>query len=612
MNKRRSPKYRNFVELAIIVGIILVINLIAGFKFYRIDLTEDKIHSLHPKTIEFLEQEAENVMDIIIYLEGDDLPPVIQKFRQALKDKMDEFQAYAGSKIKYKFININDDPELTKKYIDGFSEKGVGGNRITSYEQDAASYVQFFPIVELRYNSNTVLVDFMPDLIDVSPYYVEQKVKYIEYELLKGLYSATGQPKKRVSFLRGHYELANIENSSAYLELKEFYIVDTVHLIVKNDSLKKEFVDFDALNKTDVLIVARPMKTFSDFELLALDQYIMKGGKVIWSLDMIDSHEDSLAFPGKFFTQSTPNLQHSTLEKMLYKYGAGIKQNFITNDICAPQYRWDHRIEPWNLYYYNQSKQTSPISPIVEQWYPHACVTMENSELTKNVGRVKLVYPSVININQGAPAQKTVLLETDFKHRVFQAYTRIRYDDAILVTDLMNIEKPGTFFKPMDISPIKEPLAVLLEGEFNSYFKGQIPDQFITMLADKNKDFVETSKPTSMMVIGDGDFLRNDIHFTVQNGKYVQKPINVNFDPYVSGEMIYGNTTFLHNVIDKMTGNEYLIPLRSRVAPPRFLNKDEIFYNKSKWTLINLLVPFIFVILIGVSQWLIRRKRYIS
>lgn len=610
--KRKSPKYRHIIELAIVVGIIFVVNVIAGFKFYRIDLTEDKIHSLHPKTIEFLEMEAENVMDVIIYLDGDDLPPVIQKFRQAVKDKMDEFQAYAGNKIKYKFIDIKDDPELTKKYIEAFKTQRVQGNRIASYEQGSASYVEFYPIIELRYNSNTVMIDFMSDITDVSPYYVENKIKYIEYELLKGLYSATGQPKKTVSFLRGHGELTNMENSTAYLELKDFYLVDTVHLLVKDDSINKEYVDFNALNKTDILIVARPYEAFSDMELLALDQYIMDGGKVIWSIDMIDSHEDSLAIPGKFFTSSEPNLQHTNLEKMLYKYGAGIKQNFISNEICAPQLRWDFRIQPWNRYYFdNFNNPVAEINPIIQQWYPHACVSKDGSELTKNIGRVKLTYPSVININQGTNCKKTVLLETDYKYRIFQAYTRIRYDDAVLVQDNMNIETPGSFFKPNEMNSKKEPLAVLLEGEFTSFFKG-IDETLKSQLADKNKDFVETSKPTSMMIIGDGDFLRNDIHFTVQNGQYVQKPINVNLDPYVAGEMIYGNTTFLHNVIDRMTGNEYLIPLRSRVSPPRFLNKDEIFYNKSKWALINLLVPFIFVILIGVSQWWIRRKRYIS
>ncbi|MCB9197131.1 MAG: Gldg family protein [Flavobacteriales bacterium] len=610
--KRKSPKYRHLIELLVIFGVIFVINIIAGFKFYRIDLTEDKIHSLNPKTIEFLGQEAENVMDIVIYLQGDDLPPSVQKFRQALKDKLDEFQAYAGNKIKYKFIDIAGDPALRDKYLEGFAYAGVNGNRITNYEQGGASFVDFYPIVELRYNSNTVYIDFMPDMLSVSPYYVENKIKYIEYELLKGLYSATGQPKKRVSFLYGHDELRSIENSSAYLELKEFYIVDTVRLIVKNDTLNKEFVNFDALDKTDVLIVAKPMKTFSDFELLALDQYVMKGGKVIWSIDMIDDHEDSLAIPGKFFTQSEPMLQHVNLEKMLYKYGAGIKQNFISNDICAPQLRFDHRFEPWNVYYYNQAKQTSPISPIIDQWYPFACVTMEGSDLTKNIGRIKLKYPSTININTGAPATKTTLLETDYKYRVFQPYTRIRYDDAIIVQDLMSIEPPGSFYKPQDVQLIKEPLAVLLEGEFQSFFKNQLPDHLLKMLSDKNQEFKENSVSTSMLVIGDGDFLRNEIFYTVQNGKYVPKPVNVNFDPFISNEMIYGNTVFLHNVIDQMTGNDYLIPLRSRVAPARFLNKDEIFYNESKWAMINLLVPFIFVIIIGLAQWWWRRKRYAS
>ncbi|CAG5084847.1 Gldg family protein [Parvicella tangerina] len=616
--KRRSPKYRHILELIILVAVIFVVNLIASYKFYRVDLTEDKIHSLHPKTIDFLEQEAAGVMDVIIYLDGEDLPPVIQKFRQAIKDKMDEFQAYAGNKIKYKFVDINEDPELTKKYVKDFASKGAKGNIINVNNDSEVSSVVFYPVVELRYNSNSVLIDFMDDKINVSNLYVEQQEKYIEYELLKGMFRATGQPRYTVSLLYGNQELTSAENSSVYLELKDFYVIDTVKLIVKNDSLNKEFVDFNALNKTDVLIVARPLKAFSDMELLALDQYVMNGGKVIWSIDMVDSHEDSLAIPGKFFTQSEPINEMVTLEKMLYKYGAGIKQNFISNAICAPQIRWDFRIQPWNTYYYTPSKQTKQISPIIDQWYPHPCVTMNRGNndgkgydvLTKNVADIRLKYPSTININQGADVKKTVILESDFKHRIFQAYTRIRYDDAIIVEDLTDIEPAGSFFKPQEPKPYKEPLAVLLEGEFPSFFKG-IDESLKQQLADKDKEFKEKSKPTSMMIIGDGDFLKNDFELDIYNGKVTPKMINVNVDP-ISKELLYGNTVFLHNVIDKMTGNEYLIPLRSRVNPIRKLNQEELKYNKNKWILINLLVPFIFVILIGVTQWWIRRRRYIS
>ena len=111
-----------------------------------------------------------------------------------------------------------------------------------------------------------------------------------------------------------------------------------------------------------------------------------------------------------------------------------------------------------------------------------------------------------------------------------------------------------------------------------------------------------------MMIIGDGDFLRSDVIYS-QKGP---QPINIGLDYLLSNEMIYGNATFLHNCLDRMTGNEYLIPLRSRVNIPRFLNADEILTNKSKWKSINLILPSIFVLLLGFGQWFIRRRKYIN
>lgn len=612
--KRKSPTYRHIIELVIFILAIVVINLIAEFKFFRVDMTEDKIHSLNPKTIEYLENEVDNVINVVIYLDGNELPPVVQKFKQAIKDKLDEFKAYAGNNIKYSFVNINEDPELTKKYKLTFNEHFVSGNAIQQLEDGSAKIVEFFPIAEVRHNAYTKFIDFMGDKINVSPYYVEQRINYIEYEFLAAFHNVSGMPKPTVSLLRGHGELPNIETISIYNQLKNFYVLDTVRIITTpKDSLDTGKEDLHALDKTDLLIVAKPRTPFSDKELFILDQFVMRGGKVIWSIDMLNDHEDSLAIPGKFMTYTEPNDQFDNLEQMLYKYGAGIKKNFITNKICGPQLRYDMRNESyWNAYYYDQFNNKKAIEPVIKQWYPFPCVTMADSELTKNIGRIKLKYPSTININEGAPAKKTIVLESDYEHKLWPAITRIRYDERNVWEDLNNTETSGSFYAPQyDPSKpqTKEPLAVILSGEFNTFApKALLSPEFVKGMDAANFKYYEKSKPTSMMIIGDGDFLRSDVIYSQQG----PQPINIGLDYLLSNEMIYGNATFLHNCIDRMTGNEYLIPLRSRVNVPRFLNADELIANKSKWKFINLILPSIFVLLLGLGQWFIRRSRYIK
>ncbi len=612
--KRKSPKYKHIIELVLFIAAILVINLVAGFKFFRLDMTEEKIHTLNDKTKEYLSEEVDDVINVVIYLNGNELPPIIQKFRQAIKDKLDEFKAYAGNNIKYTYVDINEDPKLTKKYKQTFNEKGVSGNIIQHQEKGAAKMVEFYPIVEVRQGSNSKFIDFMGDMVDVSPYYVDQKLNTIEYEFLSAFNTISGKPKPTVSLLRGHGELKNIETISVYNQLKNFYILDTVRIIKQpKDSLQAPKEDLNALDKTDVLIVAKPQKPFTEKELFILDQFIMKGGKIIWSIDMIDDHEDSLAIPGTFYTFSETNDYLDNLEKMLYKYGAGIKKNFVSNQVCAPQYRYDMREESyWNPYYYDNFKNKKPIEPIIKQWYPFPCVTKEGSELTKNIGRVKLKYPSIININNGTNVSKTVLLETDYEYKEWPAITRIRYDERIVFEDLASVEPSGTYFKPkinQEVPTVKQPLAVLLEGEFSTNFpKSLFSPEFLKGMEDANFKYYDKSKKTSMIVIGDGDFLRNDILFSKQG----VQPINLGLDYMVSREMIYANAVFLHNCIDHITGNDYLIPLRSRVNMPRFLNSDEILNNRAKWQGINLIIPSIFVLILGLSQWFIRRRKYVK
>ena len=97
-----------FIQFVSVAAIILLVNFIGSTKFFRIDLTEEKIHSLSDKTIEILENDSliKDELRFEVYLEGD-LPPQLRKLQLALKEKLSELKAYGGANISFDFI----DPE---------------------------------------------------------------------------------------------------------------------------------------------------------------------------------------------------------------------------------------------------------------------------------------------------------------------------------------------------------------------------------------------------------------------------------------------------------------------------------------------------------------------
>jgi len=89
--KRKSPKFRHILEVIIALALIIVVNIIGNVKFARLDLTEDKLHSLSDNTIDFLENEIDQVINIEIYLDGE-FPAFIQKLKNSIKRKLKNFK----------------------------------------------------------------------------------------------------------------------------------------------------------------------------------------------------------------------------------------------------------------------------------------------------------------------------------------------------------------------------------------------------------------------------------------------------------------------------------------------------------------------------------------
>jgi ABC-2 type transport system permease protein len=139
---------------------------------------------------------------------------------------------------------------------------------------------------------------------------------------------------------------------------------------------------------------------------------------------------------------------------------------------------------------------------------------------------------------------------------------------------------------------------VLLEGNFPSDFKGRpVPDSIKEAVQIPAKSVF-----TKMIVVGDGDILKNQINSSDQS------PFPLGFDRYE--QLQYGNKNFLLNVADYMTDDSGIIQLRTKEIKIRLLDKSRIAKEKSSWQILNIGLPLLLILLFGIFQHYSRKRKY--
>lgn len=574
--KRKSPFIRHFIEIIAVLAIIILINVISKNKFSRLDLTEDKIHTLSDRTVSFFEEELEGVVNIEIYLDGK-FPAYVQKLQNAVKEKLDEFQAFSKFKIKYKFINPNEDKALADDLKRTLFEDGIHPMYLIDQTEGSEEKIEFWPGAIIRYKNEQTAVNFLQiGNYLVSAPQVNAGINQLEYTFVKSFWDLTKKKRHNISFLRGHGELDNAQARMIRDQLLEFYNVDTVQIrkYIARDSVVKE--DIHALDKSDALIIAKPQTKFNEKEKFIIDQFIMNGKKVFWLVDMIKIPEDSLAIDK--FVYTTPI--DLNIEDMLFKYGVRINKDLVSDANCGPTWRRDNGKPQYN-------------------WFLYPRVNSDHIT-TQNISPVMLKYVSSLESVGSSNISKTVILETSKDYKTMPSRFRVSYD-------FLDGYNP-TLSKQVKNTP-NLPLGYILEGEFDSHYKGRITQNFL-----KSKDFKvkDKSKKNQMVVIGDGDVIRNELGYS-NGGNLV--PYRLEFDPMVRDNNnnlvpFHGNGIFFLNLVDYMLGNDYLIPLRSRMKTQRLLDRKAVSLERSKWQTINLLIPVLIVLLLAIVQLFIRKRKY--
>jgi len=325
----------------------------------------------------------------------------------------------------------------------------------------------------------------------------------------------------------------------------------------------------DALKDFKALVIAKPEFPFDEKDKFVIDQFVMKGGKLIVLLDPMIAEMDSLQRRGEIVSPA----RDLKLDDMLFRYGARVNYDLVQDLLSS-------LIPVVTGMVGNQPKQQ------LLPWYFFPLMNPTSKHpIVNNLNSIKGQFVSSIDPINATGVNSTILLTTSQYSRILPAPVRVSLG-------IMQYKPDPKMFPQKDV-----PVAVLLEGKFTSLYKNRIPP---AIAESKEINFKESSVENKVVVISDGDIIRNDI---VKGA-----PVPLGFDRYTN--TTYGNKSFFLNVMDYLCDDSGLMSVRSkeirlRMIDPAIIESDTTFL---KW--LNVTLPLFFLMLFGVLKFYLRKRRY--
>lgn len=583
----------NWTVLGLLAAVLVLLNFIGSMLYFKLDMTKDQRYSLANSTVTYLSDKKnfENRISIQIYLDGN-MPSELKNFQNALKDKLKDFKRIAGTRIEFLFTdpNVGTEDEINALRAQLYDRgKGILPLEINYLKDGTQSQMLLFPGALLSYSVNGItkegVVQFLPGTQPGRPYALEQMSEMIEnalnnleYNLLSAMRRLTQTSKPTIAFLQGHGELNPAETMRARALISPYYQIKDVAL---NDSIA-------ALKDVDGLIIADPQTPFSQKDLYLIDQFVLRGGKLLCFMNTLALNEDTLNATGMTHT-TRKNL---LLDRLLFDYGIKIKENYVLDANCAPK-----------------------IVPFAETaflpWFYHMLATPSLHPMTRNVDPISLKYANEIEFVQLPKAQLTPILTSS--------------SNAIPsgLQPLVNLALPLNYGKNPKLVDNPEDeinklcVAGLSEGFYQSHFKNRIVAEFAN---SKDANYLEESqKETKILVVGNGSFIRNSYDSILDPQKinsYLYRPIAIN-ELKVDAELsqrripiIFGNQELFQNMVDYMMGDNSVLDIRSRQIDIKEIDKEKIKSSSLFYKSMNMMLPLLLILALAFIMNWIRQRRY--
>ena len=575
-HKRRSEKLNAIIRITTLIAIIFVINFLGQMLYTRFDLTKEKRYTISDASKKLLRNNKENIY-IKVYLDGQ-LPSGFLRLRNSTKELLQEFQSYSKTKIQIEYINplekAKSDQEKKAIYKE-LVEKGLVPTNLKLKTDESYTEKIIFPAALVNVGEISIPVQLLENQIGYgAEEALNNSVILLEFKFASAIKKLTQIGTPKITFLQSYGTLlpAYVSDFKRSLEAAKYKVesidITGKHLTKEGDSVSNWIDEF-----TDVLVIAKPQEKFSEKDKFRIDQFILKGGKVLWLIDVLTAEMDMIRNDSKMFMAQSKDLN---LEDMLFKYGVRINKNLVQD-----------------------AQMNNPI-PIIDQtnmqpmlfpWLFFPLLTPSNQHaIGKNLDPIASYFASSMDTIQNN-IKKTIILTTSDYSKALPEPVRVH---LAAIKDKPDYQ----YFKQHHIA-----IGVLLEGKFTSLYKNRLDYAFMQNLTANNLKVLEEGIETKMIVISDGDLIKNDV--SKEGAVY---PLGYN--QFTNQTM--SNKDYLMNCIEYLIDDNGLMETRNKEIKLRLLDKVKLKQEQGKWQLINIIIPLLMVIVFALYFNYRRKKKFTS
>ena len=541
----------------VFIGLVLV-NILANFFFFRIDLTEEKRFSIADATKTMMGNLEETVF-VKVYLDGENFPAGFKRLQNSVKETLDEFKVAGGPKIGYRFIApmAETDPEKRKKLQKELIDKGLIPTNLVDNKGGTRRETIVYPWAIVSCNGLEMPVMLLKGTQGLT---AEEKLNQsnenVEYELATAIRKLTTKTRKRIGLLSEFTSLEPIRFAGMINALQQNY-----DLFIIDSKKSATFTGLDAI------ILPKPDRPIDDSTKYKIDQFIVNGGRALFFVDGLKV--ENVGLDGSY----AQPVQHN-LEDLFFKYGVRINTNLVKDGQSAAMI-------PMNV---GQLGDKPNVQLIPFRFYP-LINNFGKSLITNNIDIVFSKFASTIDTVQAAGISKTPLLLTSKYTKVLNTPVLVAFNEARTDTD------------PKAYLAGEKMIGILLEGRFESLYKNRIFNTDV-----RSKTFKAMGEPSKIVICSDGDLVLNDLDRRSGN------PLPLGFDG-VSNHT-FGNQDFVMNALDYLIDNNGIIAARGKDVKLRPLDKIKVRQEQTFWQALNMLLPVLIIIGFGAIWFYLRRKRY--
>ena len=550
--------------------IVIAINFLASNFHSRLDLTKEKRYTLSNATKQLLKNLNEPVR-IDVFLKGD-FPSGFKKLSLSASELLKEFKENGKRNIIYNFHEPEEIIAGDRQYSDTLLSMGAAPINLKVQLKAGEQQQYVFPVAWIRYKEKSTLVNlYTGGKRVITPEELNSAEALMEYQFVNAINKITQENPAMVGYALGNGEPVAAEVQ----DLIEGVLRPNYDLRTLNLAMQPVIPD-----TFKVLMIVKPTMTFTEDEKFKLDQYVMRGGKIIWMIDDLAAEMDSL----KLNARTVAFERNLNLTDQLFRYGARINPDLIMDLQCDflpfiaggtpenPQYEF----LKWNYFPLFESKNSHPIN--------------------KNLRLVSSRFANSIDTVKAEGIKKTFLLQSS-------ATSRKIGTPAIISLDENRNAPEDEKFKTNGI-----PVAVLLEGKFRSLYEGRVSKDKADTLNAKGTPFMgKNNNDNKMIIIADGDMALND--FSPQQ----QQILPMGLNKYTVGtnyEYQFANRDFILNCLEYMVNDVGIMETRNKDFVLRVLDTKKVSEQKLIWQIINIVVPLLLVILLGVIYQMVRKMKY--